>query len=206
MPYVNPYPTANVGAAEARLLALQAMILPSLADLNAALARDSNSPMNFTAAQVVFGDPETLATSLICVVGGGKQDGTDMEIGQGGHEFMPRTDVTAPHLDVTTNIYVYLHPDDMIPDPTGDSVADALQAVQYREIARSRIVDHLRKRVFNSQQASVITLASQEFNGAGFDQLLNAKITSVKMGLTPKNAGGATYVYSAHLVHEGTIQ
>ena len=206
MPFVNPYDVALPTVEEARLLAFQAMIISSLDTLNASLNRDSASPLTFTAAQVIIGDPETVATSLICIVGGGKNDGTDMEIGQGAHEFMPRTDFAAPHLQVHTNIYVYIHPSDMIPADSGDTIFDAKQAVQYRETARARIVGHLRKRVFNSAQASVITLSSQEFNGTGYDQLLDAKIVNVKMGVTAKNTGGFMYIYSAELHHESYIQ
>lgn len=205
MPYANNYNTSLPDAGEARLLAMQAMTVASLADLNSSLNRDALSPMRFISSQVILGDPETVTKSLICFVGGGKQDGTDMELGT-GPQFMPRSDNTAPSLSVHTNIYVYLHPDDLIPAPTGDTAADALRAVQYLETARARIVGHLRRRVFNSQAASVITLGSQEFNGTGYDQLLNARIVSVRNGVTFKGAGGNLALYSAHLAHEGTVQ
>lgn len=207
MPYTSNYNISLPDVGEARLDAMQAMIIASLDDLNASLNRDAQSPLTFTSAQVIIGDPEMVTVSTICVCGGGKQDATDMELGQGGNEFMPRTDSAAPHIDLSTNIYVYISQNDMIPAPSSDTIADAQKAVLYREKARARIVGHLRRRVFNSQAASCITLASQEFSGSGAnDQILNARITSIKLGMSPKGTGGSLYLYSANLLHEGYLQ
>lgn len=198
MPYVNPYSTSLPGIDEARLLALQAMIVASLTDLNSALNRDSLSPMTLQSSQIILGDPEALDTSLICIVGGGKHDATDMEI-EG--LFMPRQNTSGRKVTLFTNMYVYLHPNEM--HPAND---DPLQHVAYREMARARICDHIRYRVFNAAQGAVIQLTSQEFTSGGeFDTLKDCHIKQIAKGMTPKNAGGVQMVCSAHLMHCGYI-
>lgn len=198
MPYVNPYSTSLPGVDEARLLALQSMIVASLSDLNASLARDSASPMTpFTSGQILIGDPETVTQSLICVVGGGKNDATDMEAGRAP---MKRTDTDGPGLTLYTNLYVYLHRNEML--PADDS---PLTYVQYMEIARSRICDHLRKRVFNAAAGAVINLTSSEYVSTGTDQMGDCKITKISKMMYQKGSGDSIWIYGAHLLHEGIV-
>jgi hypothetical protein len=196
MPYTNNYPTDMPGIGEARLDALQALIIASLPDLNAALARDGKSPLSFAPEQVIQGDPETVTGSLICLVGGGKQDGTDLEV-EG--RFIPRGDCSGYQETVSTNIYVYIGPNDMRTD-------DLLAYVQYRETTRQRVVDHLRKRVFNCAAGASIVLSSREHTTSpDFDTLHDGMAHAVYMGLVSKGSAGSFNVWCAHLVHEGRL-
>lgn len=199
MPYTNPYDTSLPGLGEARLLAIQAMIVASLSDLNVALNRDGLTPMTLQASQVVRGDPVKVPSSLICVVGGGERDGTDMQAEDG--YFIPRTDGAGEHYTIFTNIYIFLHPDEMATD-------DPVLYVQRHTDALQRICDHLRKRVFNSAQGSEIVLASQEFghlNPAGFDVLYKTYVRDVWCGMAEKNFGNSMVGYAAHLTHVAEI-
>lgn len=198
MPYSNPYSTSLPGIRESLSDTIVANIQASLTDLNTALNRDSRSPMTWTSAQVILGDPETVTTSLICVVGGGKQDATDVEE-LPEHRMMPRTDGGGMAYLFHTNIYVYIHPDEMRAD-------SPLTAVQYREVARARIVDHLRKRVFDSKQYATMTLTSQEYtSGTTYDTVGDCRLKQIALGVTPKGPDGRILMYSAHLMHTCAI-
>jgi len=196
MPYSTNYPVDKPGIGEARLDAIQALIIASLDDLNAALNRDARSPLTFAPEDVIQGDPETVTKSLICIVGGGKQDGTDMGIiGRS----IPRGDCSGYQETVSTNIYVYIGPNDMRTD-------GALGYVAYRETARQRIVDHLRHRVFNCRNGSAIPLASQEHTtDPDTDTLHDGMVVDVLMGLVPKGPGGTFNVWCAQLLHEARL-
>jgi hypothetical protein len=199
MPYVTPYSTALPDLDEARLFAIQTMIVASLTDLNTALGRDGLAGgLQIAASQVILGNPNLVPQSLICIVGGGKEDATDMEIvGRGG--FMPRSDKSGYMHTLYTNIYVYIGSEELLTD-------DPIAYVQFREVARARICGHIRKRVFNSLQGVLIQLASQELTtGADCDQLKDAHISSIKKGEFPKGPGGDISIYGAHLLHQGWI-
>lgn len=191
------YPTNLPGLDEARLIAIQALIVASLSDLNAALARDAQTPLVWTAAQVVLGDPETLTTSLVCVTGGGAKDATDMEAepyflgGVSEYEGYKET--------LYTNVYVYVHPD-ALPN------ADALAQVKARELTLARCADHLRKRVFNAKANATITLTSQEYSlSPDFDTLVGCYAKTIFKGRATKSFAGFASVPTAHLMHVGHI-
>lgn len=199
MAYANPYPTSLPGLDEARLLAIQAMIVASLTDLNSAWNRDALSPITLTSGQVIIGDPNSLPNSLICVVGGGKQDGTDVEISE--NFISGRSDVVSFRDALHTNIYFYIHPDEM---PSGS----ALTYIANREYAMARFCDHMRKRVFNAQQGANITLASKEFdsvNLVNYDRLVTCMVKQVKKGVANKSFGLTMEVYCAILTHYAEI-
>lgn len=201
MPYSNPYSTSLPGLEEARLDAIKTAITDSLADLNTSQKR---SPLAFlpdwTSAQIVLGDPETLLSSLICIVAGGKDDATDIETGAdinvSGHilQPMPWSDTGGFYATVSTNIYVYLHPDVCKKD-------DALIYVANMERWRTRVCDHLRKRVFNAVQNATLFLSSQESGGA--DQLTECHLVRTRKAVFNKNCGGGTTVMGAHMLHTG---
>ncbi len=200
MPYITPYAATLPTLEEARLWAIQAMIVASLSDLNTSLAQTgmpSSMPLSLTSDDVVLGDPETVLRTLICVVGGGNQDAKDMEIEP--DYFKPRNDKAGPKETIYTNIYCYIGHNDLL-------ASDPLQYVQYREIALARIRGHLRKRVFNSAQGATINLQSQEHtSGSDFDQLKNCHIRAIYQGKVPKMGGKLEVVWSSHLVHTGWI-
>lgn len=196
MPYSTNYPVDLPGLGEARLDAIQQRIIESLDDLNAALNRDAKSPLTFAPEDVIQGDPETVTKSLICIVGGGKQDGTDMGV---AGRFIPRGDCSGYEETIATNVYVYIGPNDMRTD-------GANAYVQYRETARQRIVDHLRKRVFNCAGGAAIPLSSKEHvTGPDTDTLHDGMVTEILMGLVAKGPGGAFNVWCAHLIHEARL-
>ena len=199
MPYTTPYTTSLPDIDEARLLAIQTMIVASLADLNTALARDTLAGnLQLTSSQVVLGNPNLVPSTVIGIVGGGKDDATDMDMVE-KDGFMPRTDKSGYVHWLYTNIYVYIGSEDLLTD-------DPVAYVSYREIARARICGHLRKRVFNSLQGVLITLASQEFtSGSDYDQMKDAHICCIKKGEFPKGPAGEIMVYGAHLLHKAWI-
>jgi len=196
MSYQTPYPTDLPGLDEARLLAIQARIVEALPDLNAALNRDGQTPLTFTEAQVVLGDPETVTRSLLCVTGGGRHEGLDAEI-EGA--FLPRSDRSGFRVRFFTPLHVYIGPKDLLTE-------DPLRYAQTRELALARICDHLRKRVFNSQQGAVLPLASQELTTApDFDTLNDGHIAQITKGRAAKGPGATLAVYAATLLHVGWI-
>ena len=186
------YSTSLPGIDEARLTAIQGLIVASLSDLNAALARDALTPMTWTAGQVLVGDPVYLAASRISVVGGGELNGQDMDA-------EPYMSPLQYRYTWYTSLFVYLHPDEF---PGADEVAQA----QTRELALSRVVDHLRRRVFNDPANTDIVLTSREQAASpAYDALVNCYITRVTKGITAKSVGKLIECLSAELTHRGEI-
>lgn len=201
MPYITSYPTNQPGLAEARLFAIQQMIVASLDDLNAALARDLLTPFDrdWEAKHVLIGDPQQISTSVICVTGGNPASPEDMTFEP---FFIPMDDKKGLKGTIYTNIWVHIHPDDL---PSDDNV----KFTQFQEIARARICDHLRKRVFNCRQSIEIPLASLEYSDGSAsnpsDRLNRCYCTLVWDGFTEKGVGETTRCYSARLLHRGEI-
>jgi len=190
------YSTDLPGLDEARLLAIQTLITNSLTDLNSALDRDALTPIVFSADQIVLGDPMRLTASRISIIGGGEQDGTDIN---SSRYFTPHNDTQGMREEVSTNIFVYIHPDEF-PDTNAETQATT------RELAVARICDHLRRRVFNDPDNIDITLTSREHStDPDYDALLNCRIKSVRKGITLKDFGGLIEVPSAHLIHVGEL-
>lgn len=186
------YSTSLPGLDEAVRSAIKTLIVNSLTDLNTALARDSATPMTWTSGQVIIGDPMRLSASRISILGGSEGDGTDMSIRQ----------VMSPTIYeevVTTNIYVYIWPDEF-------PQAGAETQETMRELALSRVCDHLRVRVLNDPANASITLTSREYGIApAYDALQMCKVTKVLKTWAFKDFGKQTEVRTAHLIHEGTI-
>lgn len=186
------YSTSLPGLDEATRNALKTIIVNSLPDLNTALARDALTPMTWTSGQVIIGDPLRLNASRISIVSGGEGDGLDMEISQ----------VMSPviyQVTVTTHIYVYIWPDEF---PGTDVEAQE----SMRELALSRVCDHLRVRVLNDASNATIMLASREYGiSPAYDTLMMCKVNRVVKTWSVKDYGKQTEVRTAHLVHEGVI-
>jgi len=186
------YSTSLPGLDEATRSALQTLIVNSIPDLNTALARDALTPMTWTSGQVVIGDPLRLSASRISIVGGNENDGMDMSIRQ----------VMAPVIYesvITTNIYVYIWPDEF--PQAGYEAQETM-----RELALSRVCDHLRVRLLNDASNASITLASREYAiSPAYDELQMCKVTRVLKTWAMKDFGKQTEVRCAHLIHEGTI-
>ena len=177
------------GLDEAVREALRALVAGSLTTLNARLARDAATPMLFASGQVVLGDSVHLTASRISIVGGGEADGRDMLVER--H--------LAPNIyrvDVSTNLYVYLHPDEM----TSDSPAPEAHMARI-ELALSRVCDHLRP-LLNA--GSTLTLGSREYAAApAYDVLMDCHVREIAKGVVPKSHGQSLEVPSAHLVWIG---
>lgn len=186
------YSTSLPGLDEATRTALKTLIVNSLTDLNASLARDALTPMTWTSGQVVLGDPLRLSASRISIIGGNESDGMDMSIRQ----------VMSPVVYesvITTNIYVYIWPDEF---PGSDY--EAQEAM--RELSLSRVCDHLRVRLLNDASNASITLTSREYAiSPAYDALQMCKVTKVLKTWAVKDFGKQTEVRCAHLIHEGTI-
>lgn len=188
-----PYTTALPGIDEARLDKLLAMVQGAVTGLNTALAVGGQTPMTWTTGQVVIGDNDRLPSSRISIVGGGEQDGQDME---SEPYLMP----TLYQNRLSTNLYVYLHTVEEF-----KTVEDADIRAAMFERAEARIADHLRKRVFNDPSNTAITLASKEVDGTNFDSMKQCFCRQVFKGMVPKSFAGSLEVRCVHLVHTGVI-
>ena len=199
---MSVYSVNYPGIDEARLDAIKAVIVAGLSSLNASLAVSPAIPaksgagsMTLAASQVLIGDPIMLRQSRISVVGGGENDQTDMEI-------QPFLNAYERRHEVTTSIFVYIHPDEC---PSSDEAVKA----EGQERALARICDHLRARVFNTTSGINIGMASREqittVSGGYYDLLLDCHITRIKKGITPKGMGEMKECLSAELTHTGRI-
>lgn len=199
MPDTAPTPTTP-GLDEAVRDWLIATLTAALPALNASLSRDDKTPIGtVTPAMVLYGDPQTLpdvddAPILLCVLGGGRMDGMDMECEQ---QYLGGGGIPYTH-DVHSSITAYLHPDAM-PTPTSGGLESG------RERLLARICDWLRQ-TLNSAANATAQLGSQEFALApAFDVLDRAHVASVEKGLSYKDFGGNQAVYMAHARHTGTV-
>lgn len=185
----TPYSASLPGLDEARLAAIKALIVANVTLLNSALAVGSLTPLVFTSAMVEVGDSDYLPGTRIRIVGGGEDDGTDLEA-------TPYLSGVIYQNKLITNIYVYLHPDDL-------GEADQPDWAYAQELARARICDTLRKRVFNHIDNTNLTLTSKEGNGTDFDVLKGCHVRQIIKGVAPKSIGRTVIVNTAHLIHEG---
>jgi hypothetical protein len=184
-------------------MAIQQVLLDNLAVLNAALNRDDMCPLRLTEQQIVLGDPTELPRTRLSIVGGGEADGQDMEIEQ---VYMPILPTSGYKEEIKSDLWLYIHPNEF-----GGLGWDAQQEATAREVARSRICDTLRKRIFNTRSYVTLGLLSREHcsvpDTLGFyDKLAMCHIREVKKGVADKMAGRTTMVLSAQLTHVGTIQ
>jgi len=197
MTFVNPYPVDLPGLREAMNFKLQSITQGSLTVLNEALHRDDLSPIPIiTSDQVVLGDPQLVNQTLICIIGGGRDDATDMETASvylaGGSE-------TGSYGETLyTLIKVLLYKNDLA------ALTTVATMVQAQEVTLARITDHLRKRVFNSMQYYNLTLASQEHYPDG-DIVTGCRVKNVKMGVTGRGYGSDLSLPYAELLHVGEI-
>lgn len=184
------YSTSLPGISEARLDAIKTLVVNSLTDLNAALARDALTPLVWTAAQVVLGDPARITTSVIAVYAGGEDNAVDVDV----KEFMSSLTY---EMTLSTNIDVWLHPD------AGAAYSDPLLYAAFMERAMARTLDHLRWRVFCAKANYSLALGSQETGAA--DTFTEARVDRVIKGVTEKGFGDSTRCYFGRIVHRATI-
>lgn len=210
MPHLAGYDPTKPGLDEARLWAIQALIISKLDLINTAMGRDDKAPMPPIKAKVVkIGDTEsgwdfrTGGPIRIRISGGGESDGLDFE----AKGTMGRSGNTGWEYKFSTNIYVYIHPHCF----PGDDVE--LQA-ERREIAKARLSDWLTFGVFNwwdeenDTGGTVIDLTSNIMTppGSGTDALLDGTIERAYKGNVPKAFSEATWTPTLHLVHTGTVE
>ena len=198
-PYTNTYPTDLPGLREATSLALQEIIQQCIDVINDALAVDAQTPMSFETTQVVIGDPHLINESLICVVGGGREDFTDMTV-QEAIQF-GTNDTTGFGEFLFTELRVYIHCGEM---PN----ANPYTFVQSRELALARICDSLRRRIFNSKQFYNIQLTSQETQIPDmglYDTIYGCFVKQIKQSEVRTDFGGANQLYAATLLHVAEI-
>jgi hypothetical protein len=188
---------------EARLLAIQALIVGNLGTLNTALTYDGLWPSSvaITSGMVTLGDAVSAldlraAPVLICVLAG---DAASAYID------IDRTDTRGLENTFWTAIVVYVHPDAI--GATSSAPAALLAQAAMRETLRVRICDWLRAGVFNLDVNSTIQLASQEYtSGASYDVLDRCIAVNVKKDLVERGFGSGETVYGTVITHQGRVR
>ena len=211
------YHTDRPNIGESRLFVVRDWLSEpaALDDLNASLGRDALTSAMLTApfvpvnaANILIGDPgltwdAALGAVRFCVVAGtGYEGGVDFE------HTLARIDVSATAgraYTVYTSVYGYLHPDAF---RSKDAVGETLS----REVARQRLMDWLRARVFNYTNPAegvdrrVMPLTSREFSTTSDDRLKMGQVQSGKMAYFSRDYAEGMTLYGVHIVYRAQIQ
>jgi hypothetical protein len=189
------------GLSEAAPDALIARMTANLALLNARLNLDGRTPVSTVlAAQIYLGDPDTLPASLanpvwFAVVGGASDSAVELE-----PEMVTFGDNHPYSNPYFATITAYAHPQHLF--GTEPHTAEAI-----RHRALSRMADWLRADVFNTQDALIIPLASQEYSaGTTFDQLKCGSLRRARRADAMKGVGRNIAVPCIRFDFEGVIR
>lgn len=190
------YSTSLPGLAEARLDAYKTLIVNSLTDLNMAMAvgSDLTGFPTLTSANVTLGDPRLIAsgTATIAIYGGGEDNAVDIEQEE---FFLSPSETAGLGARIYTTIDVWLHPD------WTANITSAAACAAKNERAMARLLDHLRKRVFNVPANYTLTLTSREYaTSPDYDVLTESKVQRVIKGTTEKEYGDGVRCQYGRLV------
>lgn len=200
-----PYSTTLPGVREATVDALMTLATGAISDLNAALTRDAQTPLPTPIAASMFhlGEPDALPSVstqpvIVYYVGGGKQDGTDLE---STLEFIDPAPTRGIKNVVHTSVTVGIHPE--LYTATGD---DAFAQAAKRERLLFRLEDWLRTDVYNKGANLAVALGSREYSVApNYDTLIYSWCRRVRVGWLQKSFAGSRYMLCAEFAHEGWV-